>query len=452
VSKTAQDGDLAGELHEVTTEAHSQSAQNADTPEDLDERTANGRPAPGTEYMESTPGSQAAPAGNGAAAAVEIAEEPVQGGRTATQGAGSRADAAASGEALDFDQAERFAASFRPSWAPERPVTPSAPAPVHVRGPARVVRVGTRTDVGAPKIRKQRGAAYAILSASLLGAVGLFYLAISSSTERPSPAELARPATTKRNEPVETSIQAAQQPPAAPVAPVVPAAPPAAAEPQPAAEPEPQPEQLAAAEPAANEPAAAAPVEEPAPPPPPAVEAKQPEVAAAPPAAEPKQAAAAPPRAADEVTAPQPKPAPAVAAAALAAAPTAATKPTPPSAAAPKAVAQPSVAPAQAKVLLSLAAFPPNTQLRIDGGIVENPFRMRLPRASKHRVEARAPGYAPESRVVRMDGDMQLMFSLKRDPIRDVKPDPYKDARHSASNGPGASHPRGAGFVTDNPY
>ena len=101
--------------------------------------------------------------------------------------------------------------------------------------------------------------------------------------------------------------------------------------------------------------------------------------------------------------------------------------------------------------MLSLAAFPPNAQLRIDGGVVENPFRMRLARTTKHRIEARAPGFAPETHVVQMDADVQLMISLKRDAIRDVKPDPYKDARHSAANGPAPAR-RGAGFVSENPY
>ncbi|HKU41366.1 MAG TPA: hypothetical protein VJR89_24550, partial [Polyangiales bacterium] len=72
---------------------------------------------------------------------------------------------------------------------------------------------------------------------------------------------------------------------------------------------------------------------------------------------------------------------------------------------------------------------------------------------TKHRIEARAPGFAPETHVVRMDADVQLMISLKRDPTaaRDVKADPYKDARHSAANAP-QGRPKGAGFVTENPY
>jgi hypothetical protein len=149
----------------------------------------------------------------------------------------------------------------------------------------------------------------------------------------------------------------------------------------------------------------------------------------------------------------------------VAAAPAAQPAPaTPPTAAAPKAVAaaaavqstQPAQLPADRsnKVMLSLAASPPNAQLRVDGGIVENPFRMRLARDSKHRVEARAPGFTPEVHNLRMDGDVQLMISLKRDPMREmnIKPDPYKDARHSAANGPGPSRQRGAGFVSENPY
>jgi hypothetical protein len=121
----------------------------------------------------------------------------------------------------------------------------------------------------------------------------------------------------------------------------------------------------------------------------------------------------------------------------------------------PAAAVQPSAAapaPAQQNnVVLSLAATPRNTQLRIDGGTVPNPFRMKLPRATKHRIEASAPGFAPETHVLRMDADVQLTIALKREGPHDVKADPYKDARHSASNAP-QGHPRGAGFVSENPY
>jgi hypothetical protein len=104
-----------------------------------------------------------------------------------------------------------------------------------------------------------------------------------------------------------------------------------------------------------------------------------------------------------------------------------------------------------------LAAYPPNTRLRLDGVIVGNPYRMRVPKSTKHRIDAAAPGYVPESHVVRMEADVELMMSLKRDQVRDVKADPYRDQRRSptaAASGstPAAKRDRGAGFVAENPY
>ncbi|HKU37173.1 MAG TPA: hypothetical protein VJR89_03480, partial [Polyangiales bacterium] len=154
MSKTAPDGDHAGELHEVTTEAHTQSANNSEVASDRNELAAER--SEGQENVESAPGS--APAAG-------------------------RSSAAEGGES-DF---ENFASQFRPSWAPDVEPAPSIPAPVHASGPARVVRVGTRSDLSVPKLRKQRGAAYGIVGASLIGVAGLVYLAIASSSTHPGP-------------------------------------------------------------------------------------------------------------------------------------------------------------------------------------------------------------------------------------------------------------------------
>jgi hypothetical protein len=56
--------------------------------------------------------------------------------------------------------------------------------------------------------------------------------------------------------------------------------------------------------------------------------------------------------------------------------------------------------------------------------------------------------------VLRMQADVQLMMSLKRDQVRDVKADPYRDQRRTAASisTPQPKRDRGAGFVAENPY
>jgi hypothetical protein len=50
-----------------------------------------------------------------------------------------------------------------------------------------------------------------------------------------------------------------------------------------------------------------------------------------------------------------------------------------------------------------------------------------------------------------MEADVELMISLKREPPRDVKADPYGDgARRAPAVAP--KRDRGAGFVAENPY
>jgi hypothetical protein len=374
---------------------------------------------------------------------------------------------------LDLAQADRFAASIRPSWsdAPAVPVSrPPAVQAIAPAGGARVIRHNTRTDLNL-RLRKRRGSAYAILGASLLGVFGLLYLGISSSTigsherglsprvHEPKPAS---PQPQPQTEATETSVHAAQAPEPAAAAQVEPqlaaAQPgepaladekaPQATTPEPGlAEPELKAPDFAAAEPRdpSNTLAAlAAPAAEPEP-------AAEP-AAAEPAAAEPEQPAAA---------APSPQPTAALAAAAASPATKTSEKAPQPSAAAAPAVAAQKLAAARPadrnKVLLDLAAYPPNTRLRLDGMLVENPYRVRVPKSSKHRIDAAAPGYTPESHVVRMDADVQLMMSLKREQVRDVKADPYAAQRRSnpaAASGatPTQKRERGAGFVAENPY
>ena len=460
--KTAPDGDSAGELPEVTTEANSQTTRTSkDSEHSLEDRDAS------TQRANESEASQAARAAGGA----EDASRP-------PSAAGSEVDESE----LDFEQAERFAASFRPSWEPDAPATPAPPPAPFVGakgGAARVIRSTTRGDLTAPKLRKHRGTAYAILGASLLGVGGLLYMAIASSSVHPS-AEHAR-----RAENTETRVDAmrtnTQQPAAAEPTPAAAAQPPAAAEgnAQPTAEPNAlaaNPEPAPAAVPdgqGAVDPNAQAGLEpsaEPAPDPnaPAANPAPAPaaEVAAAP--SEPSLPAAEPAPAPTTPTAP---PAPPPAAQANAARPTA-PPPAPaaqggvpdiktpepaPAAAIPASAAatapQPTAAEKAKQVVLSLAAHPPTTRLKLDGVPIENPFRGKLPRSSKHRIEARAPGFAPEVHSVRLENDVQLMISLKREPPSNVKSDPYREQRRTtAAAQPNQPRSRGAGFVAENPY
>jgi hypothetical protein len=535
--KTASDGEFAGELPEVTNEAHSQSAKDSEHSVDEAQPGSQG-PAkdresdPQIEVEVELPweASQPEPAADTALsdvalATAENAELPAA--ASAQVGAAARAElaaaendasaisagtdeaaeigaaargiiapvAAVSGEsakrgepltaagpvgpieparALDFAEADRFAASIRPSWSDAPPVPVVSRPPVQVRGAAaasgaRVIRHNTRTDLNVP-LRKRRGSAYAILGASLLGVFGLLYLGVTSSTlDKDSRARglSAQRAKSKSAEPSETSVQAAQR-----------------AEPAPSAQPEPQP--------SAAQPSAPVPTGEPAPeaiePPVGEPELKQPDPVAeeprdpgaalaapgepsaaqepAPEPAAPQVAAAAePPIAAPPPAAAAVNAQPQAAAAALAAAPSspaasANEKAPQPSAAAAPAVAAQKVEPVRAadqgKVLLNLAAYPPNTRLRLDGVLVGNPYRVRVPKSSKHRIDAAAPGYAPESHVLRMDADVQLMMSLKRDQVKDVKADPYRDQRRNTAaasvGAPAQKRDRGAGFVAENPY
>ena len=376
---------------------------------------------------------------------------------------------------LDFEEAERFAANIRPSWADAPPISAPPPNAIGaVDGAARVIRSNTRTDLTTP-LRKRRGSAYAILAASLLGVAGLLYLGISSSTvdhsrrglsakDHESGPHVLKPAP----EPVETAIQPAQTPePTPPEQPQLAAAQPSEpAAPEPSVAPEVAPpantaepgtdtpelkEPSFAGEQPQAEPAAVAAPEIAAP----ANEPAAPQLAAAPeqPASEPQPATPA----AEQAPAPQP-------AAALAAAPRAPAeadeKIPQPSAAAPPALKPLPAGPNdRSKVELSLAAYPPNTKLRVDGVAVENPYRAKLPKSSKHRIDAAAPGYSPESHVMRMEADVQLMISLKREQARDVKADPYaaqqrRSTTAAAQVAPpaGPKRDRGAGFVAENPY
>jgi hypothetical protein len=391
---------------------------------------------------------------------------------------------------IDLEAADRFAASIRPSWADAPAMIQPPPNAIGaVDGAARVIRHAARTDLATP-LRKRRGSAFAILAGCLLAVGVVLYLGISSSTidhssqrglsanDHVSGPHVLKPAP----EPVETTVQPAREPQAAqpqptaaePTDPNQPS-PPSPEATGPAANPA-EPERTAAETPELKEPSFAA---------------EQPEAqaaAAAAPAApvtEPAQLGAAPaePASTAQPTTEQqpstlPPAQPAAAAAAAEAAPsTQLTAPPQPSAANAAAPAKPAEKPSQpsaaappalkplpggpvdrSKAFLSLAAYPPNTRLRLDGALVENPYRVKLPKLTKHRIDAAAPGYAPESHTLRIEADVELMISLKREQARDVKADPYAaPQRRSTTAAQGtapasAKHDRGAGFVAENPY
>lgn len=466
--------------------------------------------------------------------------------------------------AHDFDvtRADRFAASFRPSWAP---LLPSEGEPAKT-GRIRRADASHRPPAGAGAYplqtadaastetplriagRRGRGRSVLVAALSAVGFCGAAYWGIRSSTPTADGSVVAKQARQRdshayqASDNVESAVSSARTMPAGPGSgpeaaamtdppfptaaqdseaviapalaqaqpeldlpavnenanePLAAAAPPAAAEP-PGAEvhldeppaPEAHRDAIAAAQPARLERADHTEIAAPAPPPPRAAEAATPAVptpaprpsvaVAAKPAATPKlvvtpaarpapappesRAAEAAPAAIEKPTAtPAPTvmaisapalrdgtaaapataaPAPAIsekhAAAAIAAAPTLA-----PSIATDTAPASDSAGPVQAQgPLLSVRALPEDSKVWLDGQRVDNPFEVRLPHGSKHRIEARSDGYEMSSQTVRLESDASLTITLRRSTppaVLRVQKQPE-------------SHPRGAGFVTTNPY
>jgi hypothetical protein len=74
---------------------------------------------------------------------------------------------------------------------------------------------------------------------------------------------------------------------------------------------------------------------------------------------------------------------------------------------------------------------------------MSNPFDTHLPLGSKHKIEARHEGFETSSQSIRLEADARLTITLRRTappPAPPIKVRPPADA------------PRGAGFVTSNPY
>lgn len=124
--------------------------------------------------------------------------------------------------------------------------------------------------------------------------------------------------------------------------------------------------------------------------------------------------------------------------------PRAATSPSAATATHSAATAQPApVQVAPRSPLLSVRAVPDGALLWLDGKRMSNPFDTRLPLGSRHKLEARYDGYETSSQTIRIETDARLTITLRRSsppPAPQIKVQPLDDG------------PRGAGFVTSNPY
>jgi hypothetical protein len=94
---------------------------------------------------------------------------------------------------------------------------------------------------------------------------------------------------------------------------------------------------------------------------------------------------------------------------------------------------------------LVVHAIPDSAQLWLDGQRMSNPFDTRLPLGSKHKIEARHDGFETSSQSIRLEADARLTITLRRTAPPPAPAPPIKVR-------PPADAPRGAGFVTSNPY
>jgi hypothetical protein len=428
-------------------------------------------------------------------------------------------DEAMSAEPLDQEWeidpvlADHFAAEFRPSWAPLSggPELEIAAAPKAVQAPARelTARPRLRTDprdepVTLPGRRMKRRAATLTLL-SVLSFLALAYWGVSS-TSKPSPhapiaspthgatpAHVAETNTTPEPKVEATAVEKTKpapgsgadqatlaqlaadgtQPTAASATETPAATTPAASAAPSAADEAP----AATATGAATTSAAAAPV---------AVAPVAP-VAVAPIAVAPAAVtataaaathAAAAPIPATTASAPHTLAAPAVVALAkpTSAAPAPATSAaksgaaTQPEAPTRAATAQPSAAAAVKKPealhvrnpLLVVRALPEGVvHLWLDGQRMANPFDVRLPRDTKHKIEARAEGYETSSQTVRIESDAKLTFALRRvsppapaHPVASGSAPAHGPTSTPVENGSKTADKRhrGVGFQTVSPY
>jgi hypothetical protein len=363
---------------------------------------------------------------------------------------------------LEPADADRFAMAFRPSWAPLAGATEAKPAQRIDRAPRaehtpRVTAITHDEPLTVPGLhRKRRAAIWA--SASVASFLALTYWGVSSTTKTPHEAALSpvwtAPANASRRAsepaPVRDPEEAARA--ASPSSPVGPSTTsvgagnaelsPSGPRPEPAAVPaEPEREKPVATELAASaRRAETADQANPAPSPTPSPTPKS---------DPPAQAAAVPPK--------RQKPAQS------AQAPATRTAPPPPAAASAAPNSERAALAARAEAtplharnpLLSVRALPDNVRLWLDGQRMSNPFGVRLPRGSKHRIEARGDGYETSAQTVRIESDAKLTIAVKRTPppaprARAVQAVP-SNVRDDRSK-PVDKRKRGAGFVVVSPY
>jgi hypothetical protein len=352
-------------------------------------------------------------------------------------------------QALTAHEADRFAASFRPSWAPLEP-EPAAPDAT-VRGSFRPVVArdwdGTpiaredrdpeerednvRASIAGPRRRALRRASV-LATLSIASFLALTYWGISNTTHPAAPEPQAIEQHAKEAAPTPRETLVATEP----VAPAPARHEPRLADPEnskPAAQVETaQTAQAAeATEIAAEQPATERAVQETTTRPALAAEPSAPPPSAAKP--EPPVVATAKPAAPAPAEAPKPAAAPVAAAVAV--------KPPQPSAAAREFATAPAEPRAQ-NPLLVVRALPEGAHLWLDGQRMANPFDVRLPRGYKHKIEARSPGYEESAQTIRIESDARLTISLRR---ATPSPEPRVQVKPIA-------RAQGAGFVTTNPY
>jgi hypothetical protein len=313
------------------------------------------------------------------------------------------ATAATVGERLSFVDADRFAASIRPSWDPPTPASAatvtfaSAPAPAMAPVATPIEDDAIVPSVIPPRIGKTTG--LFVAAGCIVGFGALLVYAITGG-------EAERPESWKNDPPAHDSHAHAAGAPSA----NAPHAPPHAHE---TAAVAPAPEPIAPAPTPTEAVLSPSPAEPTAPPAPPA-------------AAAPTEPAAAPPPSAAKAP------------------------PAKPDAEAARVV----------KVRIRVSTTPRTAQLRLDGARVSNPFDGTVAQAGQRVFEARAPGYQTLTRIVVFDRSQVVALKLDRlasstPPAASTKPTttgPKK--RTTASGAQRTSEPprKGAAFVADSPY
>ncbi len=100
-------------------------------------------------------------------------------------------------------------------------------------------------------------------------------------------------------------------------------------------------------------------------------------------------------------------------------------------------------------VHVRISTTPSGAELKLDGERVPNPFDAWVTAGGAHKVVADASGYTQREWSITFDQDQTLSLVLKREEAKR----PVRRTRRPAARAPQSkSRPRGAGFVTDNPY